>query len=104
MTGVQTCALPILGNDYYFDFFFAERHTTESNFVITTSIQLGNNGVGRTSAFFVDPGEYTIYELVPSGWTLVGRQCDNGYTLPNSTAITVTVPKGVTTCTFTNTK
>jgi len=92
------------GNDYDFDFFFAERHTTESHFKIETSIQLGNNGVGRTSVFFVDPGEYTINELVPSGWTLVGRQCDNGYTLPTSTAITVTVPRGVTTCIFTNTK
>lgn len=92
------------GNDYDFDFYFAERHTTQSNFRIDTSIQLGNNGVGRTSVFFVDPGEYTINELVPSGWTLVGRQCDNGYTLPTSTAITVTVPRGVTTCTFTNTK
>jgi len=92
------------GNDYNFDFFFAERHTTQSNFRIDTSIQLGNNGVGRTSVFFVDPGEYTINELVPAGWTLVGRQCDNGYTLPTSTAITVTVPRGVTTCTFTNTK
>ena len=94
------------GNDYNFDFFFAERHVTQSNFRIDTSIQLGNNGVGRTSAFFVDPGEYTINELVAQipGWTLVGRQCDNGYTLPNSTAMTVTVPRGVTTCTFTNTK
>jgi len=94
----------VVGNDYNFDFFFAERHTTQSNFRIETSIQLGNNGVGRTGVFFLDPGEYTINELVPSGWTLVGRQCDNGYTLPNSTAITVTVPKGVTTCTFTNSK
>jgi len=94
----------VVGNDYDFDFFFAERHTTQSNFRIETSIQLGNNGVGRTSAFFVDPGEYTINELVPPFWTLVGRQCDNGYTLPNSTAMTVTVPRGVTTCTFTNTK
>ena len=93
----------VVGNDYNFDFFFAERHTSQSNFRIETSIQLGNNGVGRTSVFFLDPGEYTINELVPSGWTLVGRQCDNGYTLPNSTAITVTVPKGVTSCTFTNT-
>lgn len=93
------------GNDYYFDFFFAERHTTESNFRIETSIQLGNNGVGRTSVFFVDPGEYTINEsALTGGWTLVGRQCDNGYTYPNSTAMTVTVPRGVTTCTFTNTK
>jgi len=92
------------GNDYDFDFYFAERHTTQSNFRIDTSIQLGNNGVGRTGVFFVDPGEYTIREIVPAGWTLVGRQCDNGYTLPSTTEITVTVPKGVTTCTFTNSK
>lgn len=30
----------IVGNDYSFDFFFAERHTTESNLKIETSIQL----------------------------------------------------------------
>ena len=29
-----------LGNDYTFDLFFAERHTTQSNFLITTSILL----------------------------------------------------------------
>jgi len=31
------------GNIYNFDFFFAERHTTESNLMITTSIPLNNN-------------------------------------------------------------
>jgi fibro-slime domain-containing protein len=92
------------GGTYDFDFFYAERHTTSSDMAITTSIKLGQNGAGSTSAFFVDPGRYTINELVPNGWTLIGRQCDNGYALPNSTEIAVTVPKGVTTCTFTNTK
>ena len=92
------------GGSYNFDFFYAERHTTQSEMKITTSIVLNKNGVGRTSAFFIDPGKYTINELVPAGWTLTNRQCDNGFTLPNSTEITVTVPKGVTTCTFTNTK
>ena len=29
-----------VGNSYSFDFFFAERHTTESNMLITTSIPL----------------------------------------------------------------
>lgn len=33
------------GNDYAFDFFFAERHLTESNLKITTSIQLQSNSV-----------------------------------------------------------
>jgi fibro-slime domain-containing protein len=92
------------GGTYDFDFFYAERHTVSSDMEITTSIQLGQNGVGTTSAFFVDPGKYTINELVPPTWTLIGRQCDNGYSLPNSTEITITVPRGVTTCTFTNTK
>ncbi len=92
------------GGTYDFDFFYAERHTVSSDMEVTTSIQLGQNGVGTTSAFFVDPGKYTINELVPNGWTLIGRQCDNSYTLPNSTEITITVPKGVTTCTFTNTQ
>ena len=31
------------GNNYDFDFFFAERHTTESNLKITTSIALSSN-------------------------------------------------------------
>jgi len=93
-----------VGGTYDFDFFYAERHTTSSDIAITTSIQLGQNGAGTTSAFFVDPGKYTVNELVPPGWTLIGRQCNNGYTLPNSTEITITVPRGVTTCTFTNTK
>jgi fibro-slime domain-containing protein len=94
----------VQGGTYDFDFFYAERHTISSDMTITTSIKLGQNGVGSTSAFFVDPGVYVINELVPNGWTLIGRQCDDGYTLPNSTEITITVPKGVTTCTFTNTK
>jgi fibro-slime domain-containing protein len=33
------------GNTYNFDFFFAERHTTESNMIITTSIPLNNTQV-----------------------------------------------------------
>lgn len=28
-----------VGEDYYLDFFFAERHTTKSNFILTTNIQ-----------------------------------------------------------------
>jgi len=92
------------GGTYDFDFFYAERHTVLSDMKITTSIQLGQNGVGATGAFFVDPGKYTINELVPNGWTLIGRQCDNGYTLPGPNQIQFTVPRGVTTCTFTNTK
>lgn len=31
------------GEDYSFDFFFAERHTVESNLIITTSMKLKNN-------------------------------------------------------------
>jgi len=92
------------GNSYDFDFFYAERHTVASDMKITTTIKLETNGVGRTSAFFVDPGKYTINEITQPGWTLIDRQCDNGFTLSNPTAITVTVPKGVTTCIFTNTK
>ena len=92
------------GNTYSFDFFYAERHTVSSDMAVTTSIQLQNNGVGSTSAFFVDPGKYTINEIVPNGWHVINRQCTNSYTLPNSTEITATVPKGITTCTFTNTQ
>ena len=94
----------VRGNSYDFDFFYAERHTVASDMKITTSIKLESNGVGSTSAFFVDPGKYTISELVPNGWTLIDRYCDNGYSLPSSNQISVTVPKGVVTCTFTNTK
>ncbi|MEM8721197.1 MAG: fibro-slime domain-containing protein [Cyanobacteria bacterium P01_G01_bin.39] len=32
-----------LGNDYRFDFFFSERHTTKSNFVIETTIELASD-------------------------------------------------------------
>jgi fibro-slime domain-containing protein len=92
------------GNSYSFDFFYAERHTVSSDMTMTTSIQLQNNGMGSTAAFFVDPGKYKINELVPAGWHLLNEQCTNGYTPVNSTEITVTVPKGITTCTFTNTR
>lgn len=91
------------GNSYSFDFFYAERHTTSSEMEMTTSIQLQNNGVGNTAAFFVDPGTYKINEIVPAGWHILNEQCTNGYTPINSTDILVTVPKGTTTCTFTNT-
>jgi fibro-slime domain-containing protein len=90
------------GNVYSFDFFYAERHTTSSEMQITTSIQLGIPGTGNTGVFFVDPGVYTIGENSLPGWTLQSISCDNTYSKPNSTKVTVTVPKGVTTCTFTN--
>ncbi len=90
------------GHVYAFDFFYAERHTVKSEIQITTSIQLGNPGTGKSGVFFVDPGTYTVGENVPSGWTLQSATCDNTYTNPNSTKVIVTVPKGVTTCTFTN--
>jgi fibro-slime domain-containing protein len=92
------------GNVYPFDLFYAERHTTSSELEMSTSIQLQNNGMGSTAAFFVDPGTYKINEIVPSGWHLLSEQCTNGYTSVNSTEITVPVPKGTTTCTFTNTQ
>jgi fibro-slime domain-containing protein len=92
------------GNSYNFDFFYAERHTTSSDMTMTTSIQLQNNGVGSTSAFFVNPGKYNINEIVPTGWHLLNEQCTNGYTAVNATEIIITVPKGTTTCTFTNTQ
>lgn len=90
------------GNTYSFDFFYAERHTVSSEMQITTSIQLGNPGTGKSGVFFVDPGMYTIGETPAPGWTLQGVTCDNTYSQPNATKVTVTVPKGVTTCTFTN--
>ena len=90
------------GGTYSFDFFYAERHTTSSEIKITTSIKLGNPGTGKSSVFFVDPGIYTIGENLPSGWTPQSPTCDNTYTKHNDTMITVTVPKGVTTCIFTN--
>lgn len=99
----QASALGITrGNVYSFDFFYAERHTTGSDMKITTSIQLGNPGTGKSGVFFVDPGIYTIGETPSPGWTLQSVICDNNYFQPNATKVTVTVPKGVTTCTFTN--
>jgi fibro-slime domain-containing protein len=92
------------GNSYPIDIFYAERHTVSSDLEITTSIQIQNNGLGNTAAFFVDPGKYKINEIVPSAWHLLNEQCTNGYSPVNSTEITVTVPKGTTTCTFTNTQ
>lgn len=41
------------GNDYSFDLFFAERHTTESNFRIDTSIKLRNASVPEPSALIL---------------------------------------------------
>ena len=90
------------GNVYSFDFFYAERHTVSSEMQMTTSIQLGTPGNGQSGVFFVDPGKYTIGEKSKPGWTLQSITCDNTYTQPNATQVTVTVPKGVTTCTFTN--
>ncbi len=91
-----------LGNVYPFDFFYAERHTTSSEIQVTTSIKLGNPGTGSSGVFFVDPGKYTVGETPTPGWTLQSISCNNGYTQPNTTEVTVSVPKGVTTCTFTN--
>lgn len=41
------------GNDYSFDLFFAERHTTESNFRIDTSIKLRNANVPEPSTLML---------------------------------------------------
>jgi fibro-slime domain-containing protein len=43
----------VAGNNYSLDFFFAERHTTESNFTISTSLPLrqGNNPVPEPSTY-----------------------------------------------------
>jgi hypothetical protein len=38
-----------VGDTYDFDFFFAERHTTQSNLVIQTSIKLNPNTVPEPS-------------------------------------------------------
>jgi fibro-slime domain-containing protein len=92
------------GNTYPFDFFYAERHTTSSEIQISTSIKLGSPGNGNSGVFFVDPGKYTVGESPTPGWTLQSITCDNTYTQPNATEVTVSVPKGVTTCTFTNFK
>jgi fibro-slime domain-containing protein len=93
-----------LGDTYPLDFFYAERHTTSSDMKITTSVKMGNPGTGQTGVFFVDPGVYTIGETATPGWALQSITCDNSFTLPNATKVTVTVPKGVVTCTFTNIK
>jgi fibro-slime domain-containing protein len=90
------------GNVYPFDFFYAERHTTSSEIQVSTSIKLGTPGTGNSGVLFVDPGKYTIGEAPTPGWTLQSVTCDNTFTQPNATEVTVTVPKGVTTCTFTN--
>lgn len=42
-----------LGNDYSFDLFFAERHTTESNFRIDTSIKLKSSTVPEPSSLLL---------------------------------------------------
>ncbi|MGI0058492.1 MAG: fibro-slime domain-containing protein, partial [Nitrosotalea sp.] len=81
------------GGTYSFDFFYAERHTTSSEIQITTSIQLGTPGAGQSGVFFVDPGVYTVGETPTPGWTLQSATCDNTYTNPNATQVTVTVPK-----------
>jgi fibro-slime domain-containing protein len=51
------------GNTYDFDFFFAERHTTESNLKITTSIPLRST--------LPDGGSTMVY-LAGAALTLVG--------------------------------
>ena len=38
------------GNNYSFDLFFAERHTTQANFMMQTSIVLDNNIIPLPSA------------------------------------------------------
>ncbi len=40
------------GESYTLDFFFAERHRTESNFRISTSLELGDAGIPSMTAAF----------------------------------------------------
>jgi fibro-slime domain-containing protein len=55
------------GNDYSFDFFFAERHLTQSNLKITTDIQLKQNDVP-------EPGTLALLGLALGMAGVVGRR------------------------------
>ena len=52
------------------------------------------------------PGNYTVTEAVPAGWSLTGLTCSNGSTVTLGTAtanVAVAADEAVT-CTFTNTR
>lgn len=71
-----------------------------SNFIFQISptpltISTGSQGAGVS----LDPGQYTINEVIPTGWSLVSADCDNG-TYPNFNIIS----GEITRCTFNNSK
>ena len=61
------------GQTYPFDFFFAERHTSDSNFKLQTSLVLANQNPYAYPVHAVDPdGDPTTYRLItaPEGVTI----------------------------------
>jgi len=53
---------------------------------------------------WLEPGTYSVTELVPAGWALTGLTCDDGTTSTTATASITLAPGDVVTCTFTNSK
>jgi fibro-slime domain-containing protein len=59
-----------VGQNYDFDLFFAERHTTESNFHMTTSIEL----IPEAPAAVPEPGTLALFGLGALGLAVVRRR------------------------------
>ena len=60
---------------------------------------------GQMDMMFVDPGQYTVTETVPSGWDLTDISCSDGDSSGAAGTATYNVDPGEqVTCTFTNTK
>jgi fibro-slime domain-containing protein len=55
------------GGTYTFDFFFAERHTSESNFKISTTIPLSTPNPDPDPGITPEPASLTIWSLVCAG-------------------------------------
>ncbi|NNF29287.1 MAG: hypothetical protein HKN73_18825 [Gemmatimonadetes bacterium] len=60
---------------------------------------------GEMDMMFVDPGQYTVTEMVPENWTVTDITCDDGDSSGAGNAATYNVDPGEhVKCTFTNTE
>ncbi len=84
-------------------FFF----TGLGTFTLTTTAEGPGGADSHGPVEVLVPGDYTVTETVPAGWTLTSADCDGAESTLDGSALSITMPDDpdvAVVCTFTNTK